>query len=218
LIAGLASDRTKQARTFTVDDIVRVRCVTGDARPRVRTTTVAAVTPNRPCTLTQKPAITSVLNGASFQSPIGPGAIISIFGSNFAGAATALSPSVADFLNNGYPRQLACVAVEVNGTRVPLTYVSRVSFAPGAIAATVVNSVVSLTIFRSNVRLPAALPDGISRTQGRELPTGTVPALFDSEAGKVTAIGISPAGADTAVNGGAVQIDANTFRRGNLTV
>ena len=178
LIARLASDQTKQAGTFTVDDIVRVRCVTGDApcngglefaehksAPRTNVgdgftfnvtwtppatdvgnvilyaagnaangdgtpngdriyTTVATLTPNRPCTLTQKPAVSGVLNGASFQSSIGPGAIISIFGSGFQSGSAGLGVTAADFVNNGYPRQLSCVAVEVNGTRVPLTYVS----------------------------------------------------------------------------------------------
>lgn len=177
LIARMASDQTKQAGTFAVDSVVRVRCTTGDApcnggveyaehvsAPRTNVgdgftfqvtwtppatdvgnvvlyaagnaangdgtnqgdriyTTVATLTPNRPCTLTQKPAITSVQNGASFQSSIGPGAIISIFGSNLAGA-TALSTSAADLVNNGFPRQFSCVAVEVNGARVPITYVS----------------------------------------------------------------------------------------------
>ena len=178
LIARMASDQTKQAGTFTVDNIVRVRCVTGDApcnggleyaehvnAPRTNVgdgftfqvtwtppatdvgnvifyaagnaangdgtptgdriyTTVATLTPSRPCALTAKPVITSVQNGASFASSIGPGAMISVFGSNFTNATTGLTAGAADFINNNYPSTLSCVAVEVNGTRVPITYAS----------------------------------------------------------------------------------------------
>ena len=179
LIARLASDQSKQAGTFTVDDIVRVRCETGDApcngglgfaeqvsAPRTAAgdgytfnvtwtppatdvgnvilyaagnaangdgtflgdriyTTIATVTPNRPCVLTQKPAVTGVQNGGSFQSVIGPGAMISLFGTGFQGAGIARATGASDYVNNKFPVQVNCLAVEVNGTRIPITYSSE---------------------------------------------------------------------------------------------
>ncbi|MDQ6676507.1 MAG: hypothetical protein M3Z09_04340, partial [Acidobacteriota bacterium] len=179
LIARTTADQTVQAGTFTVDDTVRVRCVTGDSpckgglefaehvsAPRTAAgagftfnvkwtppatdvgnvilyaagnaangdggllgdriyTTVKTVSPNRACSLTQKPAVTAVQNGGSFLPVIGPGGMISILGSGFRGGGSALEATGADFVDNGYPKQFSCIAVEVDGKRAPLTYVSN---------------------------------------------------------------------------------------------
>ena len=101
-------------------------------------TTLKTVSPNRPCTLTQKPVISSVQNAGSFASSIGPGALISIFGSGFQLAAQPAFVSGGDFVDNGFPRQLSCAALEIDGKRVPITYASGTQInaqAPFGIAA-----------------------------------------------------------------------------------
>ncbi|MBI3696813.1 MAG: hypothetical protein HY238_18500 [Acidobacteria bacterium] len=77
---------------------------------------------------TPAPAITSggIVNGASFAlapAPVAPGSIISIFGTNLA-ASTAQASAVP------LPTQLAGITVKVNGTPIPLFFVS-----PGQINA-----------------------------------------------------------------------------------
>jgi uncharacterized protein (TIGR03437 family) len=86
-----------------------------------------------------KPA--GIVNAASFQAPIAPGALFSIFGTDFAGATAA-----AD--RTPWPRSLGGVSVEVNGTAVPLFVVSPgqinaqlpYDVAPGAAGAVVVTT------------------------------------------------------------------------------
>ena len=87
-------------------------------------TTLKTISPTRPCALTLKPSVRDVQNAGSFVSGIGPGALISVFGANFQTGSQALSAAAADFVDNGFPRQLSCLAVEIGGTRVPVTYAS----------------------------------------------------------------------------------------------
>ena len=182
LIARLASDETKQAGSFAVDSIVRVRCLSGDApcnggvefaehsnAPRtaagagfsfqvkwtppasavgdvhfyaagnaangdgnltgdhIYTTSksISAIAPSNGCALTQTPSIAAVANGGSFLPVIGPGAMISLFGSHFeADPSKAFPVKSSDIVNNAFPRQLGCLAVEINGKRLPIAYAS----------------------------------------------------------------------------------------------
>jgi uncharacterized protein (TIGR03437 family) len=64
-----------------------------------------------------------IVNGASFTAPVSPGSIISIFGAN-------LAPSTTSAGDPPLPTNLGGVFVEVNGTRVPLYFVT-----PGQINA-----------------------------------------------------------------------------------
>ena len=74
------------------------------------------------CSLTQKPAISSVVNSASLTSAISSSAMISIFGSNFNPAGTKVYPTADSPAANAFPRSLSCVAVEVNGARIPIVF------------------------------------------------------------------------------------------------
>jgi uncharacterized protein (TIGR03437 family) len=67
-----------------------------------------------------KPAILNggVVNGASFQGPIVPAGIASIFGGSLAGGARASATST------NFPTVLGGVRVSLNGTAAPLVYVS----------------------------------------------------------------------------------------------
>ncbi len=78
------------------------------------------------CALTGRPSISAsgVVNAASFATNIAPNAMISIFGTNLAAAGTVRAAQPFDFDENRFPRELACVAVEVAGRRAPVTFVS----------------------------------------------------------------------------------------------
>ncbi len=151
LIARTTADQTKQAGTFTPDDIVRVRCETTLApcngaiefvehanAPRTAAgdgytfkvtwtppatdvgnvilyaagnaangdgnltgdriyTTLSTISPVRPCTLSLKPAISAVQNAGSGAASIGPGALISLFGSGFQPATQTVAASGRGF-------------------------------------------------------------------------------------------------------------------------
>jgi uncharacterized protein (TIGR03437 family) len=76
-----------------------------------------------PCTLTQKPTITSLANGASFQTAWNTGALITLFGGNFGLAGTTRPVTAGDIVSQKFPQALGCVAVTVNGQNAPLIYV-----------------------------------------------------------------------------------------------
>lgn len=85
-------------------------------------TTKTFIQPAGKCNLSQVPQISDVVNGGSFAPGISPGSMVSIFGSGFnlPGSRYGASPTA-----NAFPRQFSCVAVELNGTRVPVTYVGE---------------------------------------------------------------------------------------------
>ena len=78
-----------------------------------------------PCSLTQKPSVKSVVNGASFQTAWNPGAMLSIFGSNFAGAGKTRGVTAGDIVDRKFPESLGCIAVTVNGQNAPIAYVQQ---------------------------------------------------------------------------------------------
>ena len=131
-------------------------------------TTVQTISPSRPCTLTQTPAIRDVQNAASFTSNIGPGALISLFGTGF--GTQTYTAGGADFVNNGFPRQLSCIAVEIDGKRVPITYASATQI---------------------NAQAPAVLPAG--PVSARVILNPGLSNQVMSNAATVTAQNVSPA-------------------------
>jgi uncharacterized protein (TIGR03437 family) len=69
------------------------------------------------------PAISGMVNGASGGAAWASNSILSIFGSGFASTGVTRAVTPGDIAANTYPQQLSCVAVEINGTRVPVAYV-----------------------------------------------------------------------------------------------
>jgi uncharacterized protein (TIGR03437 family) len=109
-------------------EVVTDDTVTGD---RVYTTPPAGlqVSPGQ-CNLPGPPSFKqtgAVTDAASFRNTISSGELISIFGSNFLPntqtqgySATSLDLEV----NGNWPTELACIAVEITGVRVPIFFVS----------------------------------------------------------------------------------------------
>src|ERR1700677_2490185 len=71
----------------------------------------------------QTPVVTGVVNAASYGTPVAPGSLISIFGSNLATTAQSASASAL-------PPNIVGTSVTVNGLTAPLLFVS-----PGLINA-----------------------------------------------------------------------------------
>src|SRR5882724_9065197 len=78
-----------------------------------------------PCSLTQEPSVKAVVNGASFQPAWNPGAMLSVFGSNFAAAGETRGVTSGDIVNRKFPDSLGCIAVTVNGQNAPIAYVQQ---------------------------------------------------------------------------------------------
>jgi uncharacterized protein (TIGR03437 family) len=75
------------------------------------------------CALTAAPTITGVSNAASGAAGVGFNTLFSVYGTGFTVAGRARSAQSFDMADSGkFPQQLDCVAIEVAGTRVPITY------------------------------------------------------------------------------------------------
>jgi len=94
-----------------------------NAGDRVYTTNLRL---NAACNLTGRPVLNTngVINAASFGSAISPNALISIFGTSLAGAGTTRVAAPFDFEDGKYPRELACIGVEIGGQRAPVIFAS----------------------------------------------------------------------------------------------
>ena len=75
------------------------------------------------CNLTGRPVVSGIRNGASFEPGLSINSMMSIFGSGFLPTGPDRLAAAEDLVDGSFPRQLACVAVEVAGKRAPLTFV-----------------------------------------------------------------------------------------------
>ena len=77
------------------------------------------------CANAAKPSIKSVVNAASFGNSMASNALITIFGASFTAPGAKRVVGEDDLISSGnaFPKQLACVAVEVDGKRAPITYI-----------------------------------------------------------------------------------------------
>ncbi len=93
--------------------------LTGD---RIYTTTLT-VAAGGACTLTKKPALRGVGDAAAGKPGLSMNSLLSIYGNDFQVAGSSRLAGPADFVGGAFPKQLGCIAVEVAGQRVPVTYV-----------------------------------------------------------------------------------------------
>lgn len=86
---------------------------------------VRVVSATGACNATRRPTLQKIVNGASFLPAISSNAMLSIFGLDFQVPGRSRSVGLGDFVNNAFPKELACVAVEIAGQRVPIAYVQQ---------------------------------------------------------------------------------------------
>lgn len=70
-----------------------------------------------------KPTISGITNAATAPAgPLSANTLLSIYGGGFQATGSRRTVSAADISNSRFPTELSCVAVEIAGRRVPLTY------------------------------------------------------------------------------------------------
>jgi len=77
------------------------------------------------CALNRRPALRTAVNGASFQPGISMNALVSLLGLDFQAPGRSRAAARGDLVDGNFPKELACVAVEIAGQRVPITYVQN---------------------------------------------------------------------------------------------
>ncbi|MDZ4802609.1 MAG: choice-of-anchor V domain-containing protein [Bryobacteraceae bacterium] len=122
------------------------------------------------------PTVRDIRNAASGGRDVAMNTLISIFGSGF--AVPGVRASAVSGARTGYPRDLACVAVEINGERVPLTYVQGDQI-NAQVPTTVAAGTVSYRVLVNNV--PSA--------QGTLNVVNYAPALFTFNGEMAAAVG-----------------------------
>jgi len=70
--------------------------------------------------------VANVVNAASFKTGISSNSLFSIFGQEFTPAGFGRQAGADDLVGGKFPTELACIAVEVDGERVPITYAGGV--------------------------------------------------------------------------------------------
>jgi len=75
------------------------------------------------CTLTKKPELGAVADAAALKPGLAMNSLLSIFGTDFQVAGSSRLAGPGDSVAGTFPKQLGCIAVEVAGQRVPVTYV-----------------------------------------------------------------------------------------------
>jgi uncharacterized protein (TIGR03437 family) len=76
------------------------------------------------CSLSERPRITGIVNGASFAAGGSQNAMVTVFGGGFVAASQARSAAISDFDDLDFPSELACLAVEIGGKRAPISFVN----------------------------------------------------------------------------------------------
>jgi uncharacterized protein (TIGR03437 family) len=78
------------------------------------------------CGFTERPVITEVIDGASFNRAASARSVLTLKGRNFAAANTRRN-AVEGYVRDGnFPKELGCLAVEVGGQRAPILYASEI--------------------------------------------------------------------------------------------
>lgn len=95
--------------------------ITGDTT--YTTVQVVPLSPNAACSNTKPPNLQRVLDAASFTTNLASGGLWSIFGLDFETSNLKRIAGAGDLDNGAFPNVLGCIAVEVNGQRVPITFV-----------------------------------------------------------------------------------------------
>jgi uncharacterized protein (TIGR03437 family) len=90
---------------------------------RVYTTRIEIpLDPAAACSQTQRPQISRIVDGAAFRTAMAPNGLFTISGSNLTVPGLRRTVGLGDIENSRFPRELGCIAVEVNGQRVPILY------------------------------------------------------------------------------------------------
>jgi uncharacterized protein (TIGR03437 family) len=119
----------------------------GDGTPAGDRTYTAQVTVPAiaACNNTKVPTLQKVIDAAAFTNNLASGGLWTIKGLDFETSNLKRIAGPGDFVNGAFPNVLGCIAVEVNGQRVPITYVQtdQINFQGPALSGPVSVQIVS---------------------------------------------------------------------------
>lgn len=153
-------------------------------------TTSTRIAAQAPCNLTATPAISVIRNGASFlPSGFALNTMISLGGSGFQAPGASKTASALDIVENKFPTQLGCVAVEIDGKPAPIAYVDASQINAQIPTTTALGDVAARVILNPgtpNERRSAPFTlklDSSGPALFRFLPTPCIAAIFPATGG-----------------------------------
>ena len=88
-------------------------------------TTRVSLSDGAGCPQSRVPVIRSTANAGPHAGSIAPNGMVEIYGSDFQAGSTNRIAGAGDFVSGAFPKALGCIAVEIAGQRVPITYVQK---------------------------------------------------------------------------------------------
>jgi uncharacterized protein (TIGR03437 family) len=134
------------------------------------------------CSIAVKPVVRTAVNAAAHAGPIAPNAMVEIYGQNFQAGSRTRTAGLGDLTADlKFPTALSCVAVEIAGRRVPITYVQQdqINVQAPTVAAT---GPVTLVVIANPGR-----PNELRSDPASIQMQATAPALFTLGASKSVA-------------------------------
>lgn len=142
-----------------------------------------ALSPNAACPIRQKPTLRSAANAASFSQTFSPSSMVTVFGLGFQNPGQSRTVCSGDLVNNAFPTTFACVAVEMNGQRVPISYIKEDQINIQA-PANLASGPVSLRVL-ANPDKPNQLPSDVATLTNEQAYS---PAFFTFNGTSVAAL------------------------------
>lgn len=133
------------------------------------------------CSNSTRPSLRGVGNAAALGTQIAPNTLVSFYGQDFVTAGVSRIAGTADFGTGRYPTELACVAVEVNGQRIPIY----------SVQPSQINAVLPLTTGTGPATFRVIVNPGRGNQMisdpGTSTVTNTAPGLFAFQDGRSVA-------------------------------
>lgn len=77
------------------------------------------------CPMTKKPTVRTAVNAGPHAGAIAPGAMVEVYGADFQAGSRTRLVGAGDLGSGSFPKELSCIAVEIDGKRSPVTYVQQ---------------------------------------------------------------------------------------------
>ena len=84
-----------------------------------------SLSPTAACPNNRRPVLRTAVNAAPHAGPIAPNAMVEIYGSDFQPGSRSRIIGAGDLGSGRFPKELSCIAVEIDGQRAPVTYVQQ---------------------------------------------------------------------------------------------
>lgn len=158
---------------------------TGSSGDRIYATTTR-IQADVVCGFTERPVITEVVDGASFNRAVSARSVLTLRGRNFAAANMRRDATQGYVRDGNFPKELGCMAVEVGGQRAPILYASEIQINVQVPVLTTLGDVPVTVIMNAN------RSNAITSAPTNTTLQATAPAFFTFNGMSVASLAAGP--------------------------